>query len=281
MPELPEVETIRRELSSCLPGATFEDVSVLYRGSIKYPAPEEFVRRLTGSKVMEVFRRGKYLLFSLSRRKILVVHLGMTGALLVTEGRETGSKHLRVVMNLDNGNSLLFDDSRKFGGVWLLENGENFHRLDRLGPDWWEEVDREIFRKKIANKNKAQLKLLLLNQQFISGLGNIYADEILYRACLSPFCQAGSLKGEEIDRLYRSVKETLRDGILCGGTSTRDYKNARGKPGKFQEELLVYQKEGERCIRCGETIKRASLSGRGTYFCPVCQGIRKSRDITM
>ncbi len=276
MPEMPEVETVRRGLAPLVESALIRKPLLYYPGAVKHPSAGEFTRGLDGQKIAGTGRKGKYLLFYLGAGDTLVVHLGMTGALVAgfpSDPELGGGKHLRAVFPLDNDCTLYFSDPRKFGKLWLLKKEETLDCLYRLGPDWWEEATPLLLEEKLAGRKKSRLKPLLLDQSFLSGLGNIYVDESLYRAGLHPERRTGTLTAEEVDKLYRAVRNTLREGLDSGGTSTQNYRNARGEPGNFQDKLSVYRREGYRCRRCGAVIERCVVAGRGTYCCPSCQPI--------
>jgi len=276
MPELPEVETVRRVLAARLTNSTIERVHIFEPVSVKEPSVVKFLEIIPGCNIKKINRKGKYLVFLLSHDFRLVAHLGMTGTLIYCDNKwkyNINTNHLRVVFDFDSSKYLLFVDPRKFGGLWLVKEEENFERLDRLGPDWWDEVTLKMFKEKAEKRKNSRLKALLLDQGFFSGLGNIYTDESLYRACLSPLREVGDLTPYELQNLYLTIKEILQEGMACGGTSTQNYLNANGEPGQFQEKLLVYQKEGSICFRCGKEISRMTVCGRGTFYCSLCQNV--------
>ncbi len=271
MPELPEVETIRRGLEPLISGRVVAGVGVHFEGSVKHPSPAEFSCGLQDRKIEGMARRGKYLLILLSGEGRLVIHLGMTGALLWVRPPTRNTVHLRAVFYFSGSNDLYFYDPRKFGKMWLLKKGESLACLERLGPDWWEEVNWPVFIEGLERRKKSRIKPLLLDQCLFSGLGNIYVDEALYRARIHPGKRAGELTEGKKGELYRAVKETLSQGISAGGTSTRDYLNAGGERGRYQQKLKVYGKKGQPCGCCGAVIERIVLAGRGTCYCPGCQ----------
>lgn len=278
MPELPEVEVIRRELTPLAEGKEFAIPLVYYDRAIFSPAPEEFICRLRGRTVTGIGRKGKYLLFQLDRG-ILMAHLRMTGKLLYGfpgEGIDNPTapeRDLRVKLPFTGGDALYFYDMRKFGGFWLLEEQERCSPAGffLLGPDIWEQVDENAFSTLLQRRPRARIKPLLLDQRFVAGMGNIYTDESLFRSGIHPCRPVASLSGKEGRRLYRTIRAVLTEGIACGGTTTRDYRNIHGGSGSFQEQLAVYGRKGEPCPRCGRPIERTVVAGRGTYFCPRCQ----------
>ena len=279
MPELPEVEVIRRELAPLVCGKEFAAPVIHFPGAVNYPAPERFRRLLGGRSIRELGRKGKYLFFRLNRGTLLA-HLRMTGRLIYgsTGAPAAGDsalqpKHLRLELPFTGGGALYFYDQRKFGGFWLLEHPGEWESagLPRLGPDIWEEVDEAAFLALLQARSRARIKPLLLDQGFVAGMGNIYTDESLFRSGIHPCRRVSTLSEKERRNLYRAIREVLAEGIACGGTTTRDYLDARGSAGSFQERLAVYGCKGEPCPRCGRPVERTATAGRGTYFCPRCQ----------
>lgn len=279
MPELPEVETIVRGLRSFVTGYTIENVIIRAEGLVAYPAVEEFKETLQGKIIREIERRGKYILIKLSLKnnlepeKTLVVHLRMTGRLLVLSRETDYDKHTHIILELDKGLDLRFHDLRKFGRMYLI-NKDDYRPvggLVNLGPEPLSPEFTLVDFSKALKGKKANIKSLLLNQSFIAGLGNIYTDEALFVAAISPERRSDSLKGEEIEALYNSIRQVLQKGIAAGGTSFSDYRDARGEKGSFQEELQVYQQAGQQCPRCGNIIMKKKVAGRGTHYCPGCQ----------
>lgn len=271
MPELPEVEVIRRELAALIRGKEFARPRIYFPGVVRYPSPQKFGRTLPGRRVRETGRKGKYLLLHLDRG-ILVFHLRMTGRLVYGAAGLPAGRHLHVELPFTGGSALYFSDMRKFGGLWLLENESKYFLagLHRLGPDMLEEVGEAQFVSLLRERPRRRIKPLLLDQSFVCGLGNIYSDESLFRAGIHPCRAAGSLSAAEAGRLYRAIRAVLEEGIGCGGTTSRDYRDARGERGSFQDRLAVYGRAGERCC-CGAVIARIIVAGRGTYLCPGCQ----------
>lgn len=279
MPELPEVEVIRRELAPLVCGKEFAAPVIHFAGAVHYPAAEQFRRLLGGRRIRDLGRKGKYIFFLLDRGTLLT-HLRMTGRLIyraagaIAAGDSTlQSKHLRLELLFAGGDALFFYDQRKFGGFWLLENPTEWEiaGLPRLGPDIWEEVDGPTFLALLQARPRARIKALLLDQGFVAGMGNIYTDESLFRSGIHPCRCVSTLSVKERENLYRAIREVLAEGIACGGTTTRDYLDARGSSGTFQERLAVYGCKGEPCSRCGRPVERTVTAGRGTYFCPCCQ----------
>lgn len=272
MPELPEVETVRRSLEPLLIGRTISAVRINYGGIIKKPSPHEFVAEIQGRRFEQLNRRGKYLLCELSGCKTLVIHLRMTGRLTVAEQNIPPAKHTHLIFVLDNGRELRFNDVRKFGLVYLLDQGryEEAGGLATLGP---EPLDPRFTEDELTRRlkdKKTNLKSFLLDQQQIAGLGNIYADETLFTAGLNPERNTGSLSSAEITRLYQALRSTLQEGIELRGTTFRDYVDGTGAKGGYQERLKVYGRSGQKCI-CGNILLKKKLAGRTTVFCPNCQ----------
>ena len=263
MPELPEVETITRALAPRLRGrrivsAEFRHSKIVLRGD-----PDATAAGLASRKVREVRRHGKFIEIELDGERSFVVHLGMTGKLLMNG---TPGKHTHAILTLDRG-TLLYDDSRQFGRLELSTGLPA--RVQKLGPEPLEVTLDELARRLRSRKTK--MKALLLNQQFLRGIGNIYADEALFRAGIHPLAIAARLRPERVKKLHRSIREVLREAIAAGGSSVSDYVDVDGRQGSFQVRHNVYQKDGDPCPRCGSRIRRILVAQRGTHFCPGCQ----------
>ncbi|MFY9175577.1 MAG: DNA-formamidopyrimidine glycosylase [Peptococcia bacterium] len=272
MPELPEVETVRRSLEPLLVGRKIIDTQIYYGGIIKKPTPEEFREEIKGRKFEKLNRRGKYLLAVLSGAKTLVVHLRMTGRLTVTEESKPLDKHTHLVFTLDNGCELRFNDVRKFGLIYLVDNNryQEAGGLASLGPEPLEpDFTVEELSRRLESKN-TKLKSFLLDQRQIAGLGNIYADEALFAAGLHPERRTGSLTQKEIEGLYQALRSVLQAGIELRGTTFRDYVDGTGAKGGFQDRLKVYGRAGQKCD-CGCILLKKTVAGRTTVFCPTCQ----------
>ncbi len=294
MPELPEVETIRRQLEPELLGRRIVAAAIHDERWTRPEPTAPVVLGLTGRVIEDVGRRGKYLLLGLDDGSTLTMHLRMTGNLLLADEREPEGQrfggerlyeaspaltHLRAEMELDDGRRLLFTDPRRFGHAALLGPEELGPYLDsRLGveplsPDLTpEHIGR------VAQGRTAPLKSFLLDQKGIAGIGNIYADEALHRAELHPLSPAGSMRPEHWEALREGIVEALEAGLANGGASIDDYRDARGEQGSMQDEFLVHTREGQECPRCGGPISRIVVGGRSTYFCAACQvRLRKRR----
>ncbi len=272
MPELPEVERIRRQLQQSLPGLRIREVEVLLARVVDFPNPEEYERVLVGKTVGEVKRRGKYLLLRMQEGGVLLFHLGMTGRLVVVSEREGAPLHTRVALRLEDGRRLLFVDSRTFGKTAFLPPGRKdlYLPIKRLGP---EPLDPAFGPRELAKalRGRGPVKSQLMDQSRLAGLGNIYADEVLHRAGIHPCRPGNSLSFPEIRRLHRAIREVLTDAVNKGGSTIRDYVDLRGEAGSFQEHHAVYGRAGKPCPRCGKPVERTKLSGRSTHFCPACQ----------
>ena len=272
MPELPEVETIRRELVPLISGKKFASPLLHMPSAIEYPEPEQFSAALTGQKVLNIGRKGKYLIINLDHG-ILIVHLRMTGNLLYTEeGPPEKDRYLRLSFPFNDGSALYFSDMRRFGRVWLVADDHELQELvlKRVGPDIIDEMNNEKFIALLGRRERVMLKALLLDQGFAAGMGNIYTDECLFRCGLHPRRRVATLSRSEAEALYKAIRAVLNEAIEHGGTTFRDYRNARGTAGDYQSKIAVYGRKGERC-RCGSSIEKTTVAGRGTYFCPLCQ----------
>lgn len=271
MPELPEVETIVNDLRQRLVGRRFTNVAVCWAGSIAEPHLDKFRRRIRGQRILDVRRRGKYLIFSLLGDDSFVVHLKMTGQLLLRPATAERDKYARLVFDLDDGKQLRFVDMRKFGRVYLVDDPEAI--VGELGPEPLTEDFTPEALMRMLRRRWGRIKPLLLNQRFIAGIGNIYADEILFAARIHPTRSADTLTSAEIEGLYRAIRDVLRQGIQNRGTTLDDkaYRDAEGRAGGNQDNLRVFRRAGQPCPRCGGTIQRIVVGGRGTYFCPRCQ----------
>jgi formamidopyrimidine-DNA glycosylase len=270
MPELPEVETIKRDLRPLLVGRTITGVTVGWEGCVDRPSVRGFCDQVTGRRIEDVGRRGKFLVLSLSGERTLLVHLRMTGSLLIENPDDPWETHARLAFRLDDGKELRFVNVRKFGRIYLVRDPAEV--LGDLGPEPLEdEFTTDVFRTLLENR-RGRIKPLLLNQRFIAGLGNIYVDEALFRARIHPHRVAGGLTSEEVGALYDAIREVLREAIADDGTSRSDYVRPNGTEGTHQHRLLVSGKAGEPCPCCGTEIQRLVVGGRGTHVCPHCQG---------
>lgn len=272
MPELPEVETVCRQLDPELKGATLESLEVLDSRWCRPTRPAELERMVGGATIRRLRRRGKYLLLGLDGARTLVMHLRMTGNLVLIEGeRSASARHLRARFRLGDGRELWFTDPRRFGEASLIDDDRLAARFAKLGVEPLSDDFTAEHLGEMAAGRVAPLKSFLLDQSRLAGVGNIYADEALFRARLHPLSPAGSMKPEHLIALREGVVAALEAGIDGGGASIDDYRDGRGEKGTMQDEFLVHTREGEDCPRCGGAIVRIVVSGRSTYYCPSCQ----------
>jgi formamidopyrimidine-DNA glycosylase len=278
MPELPEVEVIRRDLEREVVGKRVKSVEADGMRSIRrHHSRKQFAGHLEGKKMTGVERRGKYILVKLEGGEVLVIHLGMSGQLIRAKGtRDAMAKHTHVVITFTQGGQLRFIDPRTFGEMFVTDMDvveKEVTELAHLGIDPLESpMSWDQFGRLVASKHQ-KLKPLLMDQKFLAGIGNIYSDEILWGAGLRWDRQSDSLSPEEIRRLYRSMMEILQDAVKYRGSSLADeqYVDLYGKPGEFQEHHKVYAREGEACRRCRKPLVRQRVGGRSTFFCEACQ----------
>ena len=262
VPELPEVETITRALELRLKGRRILNAEFRCR-RVLIGDPDRTASALTGHTIRDVRRHGKFIEIELDGGQSLVVHLGMTGKLLMNTAP---GKHTHAILTLDHG-ALLYDDSRQFGRLELSQGLPV--RVRKLGPEPLE-VTLGEFRHRLRGR-KTRMKALLLNQRFLRGIGNIYADEALFRAGVHPLAFASRLRPDRVKKLHAAIRQVLGEAIAAGGSSISDYVDIDGRQGSFQVRHNVYQKAGEACPRCGITIRRILVAQRGTHYCPGCQ----------
>lgn len=275
MPELPEVESIRRSLAEKLTGRWIREVEILLPRQIKWPDAPGFSARLMGHQIIRLGRRGKYLLFVLDQGGYLIFHLRMTGRLLYAQNGFVQDAYARILFHLDGDALLVYADTRTLGAVYALQSDElwRIRGLAEMGPEPLTDAFSIAYLQKVLKGKQGKIKSFLLNQKFIGGIGNIYADEALFLAGIHPLRKAGSLSDEEVKRLHQSVNQVIREGIAEGGTTFRDYIDGNGKKGHHQEHLFVYHRQGQPCRNCGACIEKIVVGGRGTHFCPHCQAI--------
>jgi formamidopyrimidine-DNA glycosylase len=296
MPELPEVETVRRGLEPAMEGARFTKVEV-HRGDLRWPLPKDFVPRLEGNTVIGIGRRAKYLLADLSSGDVLLMHLGMSGSFYVFAGnggraggantgnyyheRSQHSSHDHVVFHMSSGAIVTFNDPRRFGSMKIVprQKLDAEPLLNRLGPEPLGNAFDAAMLARACKGKKTSLKAALSDQRVVAGLGNIYVCEALYRARLSPKRMAATIANktgapnERAEHLVEGIKAVLQDAIKAGGSSLRDHKRTDGELGMFQHHFRVYDREGEKCPTpgCHGKIKRIVQNGRSTFYCPSCQ----------
>jgi formamidopyrimidine-DNA glycosylase len=274
VPELPEVETVRRRLEPVLVGRRFDRVEILDPRLTRPEDPLEVAAELVGERVEAVDRRGKYVVVRFESGRALLIHLRMTGSLLHVAGNgfPEADPHRRAVVRLDDGSDVIYRDVRRFGTWLLAEPGETEPYLDaRLGR---EPLAQAFTAKRLGEAlagRRAPVKAAILDQRRLAGVGNIYADEALWRAQIHPLRPAGELDEDELRALHRGIRAALRAGISRQGATLRDYRTPDGGSGRMQNEFKVYGREGEPCERCGRPIEKTRAAGRGTWFCPGCQ----------
>ena len=276
MPELPEVETIRRELEREVVGKRIKTVEVSGTRTVRRQPKKQFIKRLEGTKLTGVSRRGKFLLISLDSDETLVVHLGMSGQLRRCANKDPVVKHTHVVLAFTQHGQLRYVDPRTFGELFVTNDeaiDDDAPELAELGPDPIEEPMSWTQFGHMLTGRKMKLKAFLMDQTILAGLGNIYSDEILHAAGLRYDRQTDSLSTMEIRRLYRAVVETLHEAVKYNGSTLDDegYVDLFGEPGSYQDHHQVYGRDKEPCRRCRGTINKAKFSQRTTYFCPDCQ----------
>jgi len=288
MPELPEVETIIRDLNKKVLHRTFIDVWTDFPKTIRKPEDfEQFKKKIKGKKIQKIWRRGKNIIFNLSEDCSLLIHQKLTGHLLLgkwefKEGKwippagplaEKINTYIHLLFTLDNGQMLALSDLRKFAKVEFWDNEGLKKEMGSFGPEPLEnDFTFEKFHECLSKKRKGKIKQVLMNQTVIAGIGNIYSDEILWQAKICPFKDVSKLKtDEELKEIYQAMKEILAKAIKLGGESISDFRRISGKKGYFDKERKVYRREGKPCPRCSTKIKRTKLGGRSAHYCPNCQ----------
>ena len=280
MPELPEVETVRRGLLPVMEGAVIARAEV-NRPDLRWPLPDRMADRLTGRRVMALRRRSKYILADLDSGETLLVHLGMSGRMLIS-GAQLGSfyhdhpapqKHDHVVLNMDSGARITFNDARRFGAMDLMPTGGTHPLLAGLGPEPFGNDFNEPYLAGRLKGRKTPIKTALLDQRIVAGLGNIYVAETLFRARISPLRLAGEIAETQVHALVPIIREVLAEAIEAGGSSLRDFRQANGELGYFSKHFQVYDREGDPCESpgCSGIVTRTVQSGRSSFWCPTCQ----------
>jgi formamidopyrimidine-DNA glycosylase len=270
MPELPEVETVRRGLAPHLTGQVVTGV-VVRQPRLRWPVPEELAARLPGQTIRRLDRRAKYLLLR-TDAGTAIFHLGMTGRLRLLPASTPLRKHDHVDLALASGHCLRFNDSRRFGALlWTVEPPERHPLLQALGPEPFDAAFSGGYLRQRAEGRTAAVKTFIMDNRVVVGVGNIYANEALFAAGISPLRAAGQLARAECERLASAIREILAEAIHQGGTTLRDFIGGDGKPGYFQQSLRVYDRHGLPCACCGQPIQRCRIGQRATYYCPHCQ----------
>lgn len=273
MPELPEVETIRKTLEQLVLNKKIENITINWAKIIKHPDDTgHFKQTLLGETIKKIDRRGKFLLFYLDHY-VLVSHLRMEGKYRLAESAEPVTKHTHVIFHFTDGTDLRYNDVRKFGTMHVFPIGEEFtdRPLDHLGPDPFQSEYTLDYLTKRLEKTSRNIKATLLDQTIIAGLGNIYVDEVLFLSRVHPEKRAKDLSEKEAELVWKNARIVLKEAVKQGGTTIRSYVNGQGEMGMFQQELFVYGQEKKACKHCGEEIIKLKVAGRGTHVCPSCQ----------
>ena len=272
MPELPEVETVKESLKPRLVGRKIKNVNILWDNIIAYPSKEEFIKNINDKIIIDIKRRGKFLLFDLDDYYLLS-HLRMEGKYFFKNHDDEINKHEHVIFDLGNDEELRYMDTRKFGKMYLIKKED----IDKIGPlkdlglePWDDNLTSEYLLNKYKNK-RLPIKTVLLDQGIIVGIGNIYADEILFLTKINPLKKCNLLNKEECEKIIKYTREVLEKAIKMGGSTIRTYSSVDGVHGLFQNELLVHGKDKDACPECNNKIEKIRVGGRGTYYCPKCQ----------
>ncbi len=269
MPELPEVETIKKDLEKLIIGSEILDIKTNSAKQIR-PSLKEVKKAIVGAKIKKIKRRAKLLQILLDNKLTLIIHLKMTGRILIRKKGAKPDKWQRITIFLDNNKELRFADSRKFGWIKLVNQEELKEILANYGPEPLDDLSLKNFQE-ILEQAKRPIKIVLMDQKKISGIGNIYANDALFLAKINPQAPADKLSAEQTKRLFRAVEKVLKAGLKARGASEQYYLDALGEKGNYQKKFLVYGQQNKKCGRCDTQIKRISLGGRGTFFCPQCQ----------
>lgn len=269
MPELPEVETVKESLKLKLLGQKIEDTNIIYPKIIEYPVVSEWMGKIKGQVIRNISRRGKWLLFELDDY-VLLSHLRMEGRYYFRDKKDPYEKHEHVVFHFEDFD-LRYVDTRKFGRMHLIEKEQLYNRkpLNELGLEPFDENLTNQYLKQQYQKKSLPIKTVLLDQKIIVGIGNIYADEILYLSKINPLKKVSVLSKRELDKIIENTKLVLKEAIEKGGTTIKSYESSEGVHGRFQHQLLVHGKKN--CPHCKKEIKKITIGGRGTYYCPTCQ----------
>ena len=269
MPELPEVETTKRGIEPYLRNQTIEKIKVR-NNKLRIPFNQSLAKNIINTDIKEIKRRAKYIIFEFSNSYSIVIHLGMTGNLRVSKQIKY-LKHDHIIFYLSSGNVLIYNDVRRFGLIQVYRTNESFFLLDNNGPDPFEkEANADYLFNKIKNST-ASIKSILLNHKVISGIGNIYASEILFATNISPTRKGKEVSYDECKKILKESKKILSKAIKAGGTTLNDYFNAESKPGYFKIQLKAYGRDGEKCSKCDSKILKITQNGRSTYFCKESQ----------
>ena len=269
MPELPEVETIVRDLKA-LGQKTFSDV-IVHDGFVLRQNPNDFVCRLKGQGIEKITRRGKAIVIHLSSTEFLVIQLMMTGQLIVEKKVKLADKHTRITFILSDGTGLLYNDQRRFGQLRVVSDLKQINHFNILGPEPFSKRFSPLFMRQAFQKTNRPIKNLLLDHTFVAGIGNIYACEVLFRSQLSPKRPSRHISFIEAKKLHKQIREVLKEAIKHRGSSMRNYRDGHGQKGSFNQRLAVYAQQGKPCPICQKDIVRIAQSGRSTFYCQQCQ----------
>ncbi len=269
MPELPEVETIKNELLPYLLGNRITGVTLFWAQIVRQPSVEEFCSRLLGQRITNVNRRGKYLILGLTSGEALIIHLKMTGSLVLKPASAEPDRFIRAILHLDKETELYFRDPRKLGVMWLVENANSI--IGKLGPEPLDTSFTPQILAQLLNNRTAPIKALLCDQTFIAGIGNMYADEALFATRIHPLRSGKSLSRDEVDRLHSTIQQVLWSAIGNKGASVDTYLRPGGELGTAHSQFKVAHRGGKPCSVCGTPITRIPIRNRGSYFCPQCQ----------
>ncbi len=272
MPELPEVETIKNKLKELVLNKRIIDVNIMYPNIIEYPSTLEFKKQIKNQTINDIKRRGKWLMFELDSHYLLS-HLRMEGRYIIRNKKEQYDKHEHVSFILDDNTELRYKDTRKFGRMHLIKKEEITLKkpLNELGLEPFDNQLNIDYLKGKYRMKKLPIKTVLLDQSIITGIGNIYADEILFLSRVNPLTKCLDLNDKELENIIKYTKQVLNNAIKLGGTTIRSYEQVEGVHGNFQDNLLVHNKEGEKCPNCANKIIKIKVGGRGTYYCSNCQ----------
>ena len=272
MPEMPEVEQVRKTLAPHIEGKKILAVEIYLERLIKYPQPDAFIKGLVGKTISSVGRRGKYLVLQTAPNQQLIVHLRMTGALLAQPSAAPAPAYAKIKFTLSDGVTMWFTDIRTFGTLYLVTDNDTYiEGFETLGPEPLSEGFNAAYLLPLAQKSKKAIKSFILDQQIIAGLGNIYADEICFALGLHPQTRVSRMRKKDFVRLVDEMRRILSGAIAAGGTTIRSYTSSLGVDGRFQLKLKVHSRKGQPCPLCAQEIKKIVVGGRGTYLCTHCQ----------
>lgn len=272
MPELPEVETVKETLKRKVLNKKIVEVIVRYDGIIEYPSVNEFTINLKEQTIKDITRLGKWLIFELSDYYLLS-HLRMEGKYFLKDNKLEYTKHEHVIFKFSDNTDLRYQDTRKFGKMLLVDKDKLYEArpIKELGLEPWDKSLTKEYLKEKYSKKRLPIKTVILDQSIITGIGNIYADEVLFLSKINPLTKVNLLLDDDLDNIINNTKKVLEKAISEGGTTIRSYTSDLGVTGRFQNELYVHCRENEKCLECGNIITKIKVGGRGTYFCPSCQ----------